>query len=115
MIKTKGRRRPFSCGHRGFGKNGCARCAQGNQLLERAAVLESIVKNSTAEPMPDWVHMAGVVSDKLKVCGGGTKVVVEISGKMAGKDAFKLAAQKMREEAKRLLPPKLDMSSNSGS
>lgn len=93
---TRGRRRPFGCGHRGFGSE-CNRCAQANQLEVRANELAQAFKNKSRN-LPDFVE---ATADTLTVRAGGVRVSSNIVNNNAEPAITNLVVG-LREHATRL-------------
>jgi hypothetical protein len=50
MACTRGRRQPFACGHKGFGRI-CRRCWQADRLLEKAEALKDKKDQAQAQTL----------------------------------------------------------------
>lgn len=106
--KTKGRRQPWACGHRGFGVE-CHRCGQANELETRANELAQAIKTK-AKTLPGFVTVqkAAKATDTtpelesgILVKGGGQRVFVVTNNKNQ-EAALAQAVEVMREHATRL-------------
>lgn len=96
--RTRGRRKPFNCGHRGFGAE-CNRCGQANQLETRANELAQALKNK-AKTLPDFVELT---PDSFTVRAGGVRVSAKTTGDNFYTDgAVTTAIVALREHATRL-------------
>lgn len=96
---TRGRLRPFSCGHRGFGAT-CHRCEQGKELATRAEVLSNSVKT---KELPPFVEVA---ADEFVFRAGGMRFCHKCylgKEKDAKAIAFTEVVKLMRENSERLL------------
>lgn len=93
---TKGRMRPWACGHRGFG-GFCHRCAQANELETRANALAQAVKNKS-KTLPEFVE---VLPEGLVIRAGGQRIT---TGTNANQEtALSQIVTVMREHSTRLL------------
>lgn len=101
--KTKGRRQPWACGHKGFGLE-CHRCAQANELETRANELAQALKTK-AKTFPGFVTKTADANQELEsgilVKGGGQRVFVATNNKDQN-FALSKAVELMREHATRL-------------
>src|SRR5207245_7489525 len=95
--RTRGRRAPFKCGHRGYG-TGCHRCDQANELETRANELAQVVKTQ-AKALPDYVT---ATNDAVRVRAGGVKVEALLTGKLSRDGALAQIVETMRSHATRL-------------
>lgn len=94
---TRGRRRPWACGHRGYGAE-CNRCVQANELETRANALAQMLKTKTKE-LPGFVES---LPDGFVIRAGGQRMVAGTNN--ANHEAsFTRAVTVMREHASRLL------------
>lgn len=94
---TSGRRRPWACGHRGFGAT-CNRCAQANELETRANALAQFIKTK-AKDLPSFVE---VQNDRFVVRAGGVHISC-VTHNNTQEAALTQGVAQMREHASRLL------------
>ena len=93
---TRGRMRPWACGHRGFGAF-CHRCAQANELETRANALVQAIK-TRAKELPEFVQ---TIPEGFVIRAGGERIVATI-GNTTQDTAISKAIGTMREHATRL-------------
>jgi len=94
---TRGRRTPWSCGHRGFGVS-CARCSQANDLETKANIIAQMIKTKSKE-FPGFVE---VLSDKIIIRAGGKHISCATTN-VAQDVALLEGITEMRNHASRLL------------
>lgn len=92
---TKGRMRPWVCGHKGFGAS-CHRCAQANELEMKANALAQFLKNKD-KTLPDFVVVS---EDGMVIRAGGVRIATGTKGNQ--ETALTNAVSTMREHATRL-------------